>query len=105
MSSPLAPAARPMTLADELVMNTEARSAFYAGLIEGKYGAIAASRHRSGGASPLSRQEASQPSGRSSHIAAMLERCDFCGCSVHACGCEEAFEYEQVRDNPTLIAR
>jgi hypothetical protein len=37
--------------------------------------------------------------------AAQLERCDFCGCSVHACGCEEAFEYEQVRDNPTLIAR
>jgi hypothetical protein len=36
---------------------------------------------------------------------ALLERCDFCGCSVHACGCEETFEYAEVRDNPQLIAR
>jgi hypothetical protein len=50
--TPLAPAARPMTLADELVMNTEARSAFYAGLIEGKYGRSPPAAGRAGQASP-----------------------------------------------------
>lgn len=36
---------------------------------------------------------------------ACLERCEYCGCSRRACGCEDAFQYEQIRDNPTLIAR
>lgn len=35
----------------------------------------------------------------------LVERCDYCGCSRHACGCEARFEYEEIRDNPQLIAR
>lgn len=36
---------------------------------------------------------------------ARMERCEYCQCSRHSCGCEERFEYEAIRDNPTLLAR
>lgn len=36
---------------------------------------------------------------------ARLERCEYCRCNRHVCGCEERFEYEQIRDNPRLLAR
>ena len=56
---------------------------------------------------PLRGQAAArlEQSRSSTGAGAWLERCDYCGCSRHACGCEERFEYEQIRDNPTLIER
>ena len=42
---------------------------------------------------------------RAAANATLLERCDYCGCSRHACGCEDRFAYEDIRDNPTLFAR
>lgn len=44
----------------------------------------------------------SRPSGE---CQAHWERCEWCGCNCHTCDCETGFEYEQVRDNPTIFAR
>lgn len=67
-------------------------------------GACRFRRHRATLA-PHEAAKASSPFGRVSTGAAQLERCDFCGWSRHACGCEARFEYEEIRDNPRLIAR
>jgi hypothetical protein len=87
-------------------LNVDQRSAFYVGLVEGQYGRLPSAE---AAVTALPALRASAPSGLrrvASHGAtALLERCDYCGCSRHACGCDERFEYEDIRDNPQLIAR